>query len=156
MRKYITISGLSIIVILVAIMKYGWVDGVYNVIGIFLVFLISAIVLIVNIGVTADQNIDGGITNSKKADSFNHKNIIVERDSLDNKYITLLEMYGNYEVPNMGNPSQEKTLRNNYGLLGGVIEFPNSLYFVKAVGLNSAISSNKDNFKKFVYSIRLN
>ena len=56
----------------------------------------------------------------------------------------------------MGNPSQEKTLRNNYGLLGGVIEFPNSLYFVKAVGLNSAISSNKDNFKKFVYSIRLN
>ena len=52
--------------------------------------------------------------------------------------------------------NQEKTLRNNYGLLGGVIEFPNSLYFVKAVGLNSAISSNKDNFKKFVYSIRLN
>ncbi|GIS56837.1 MAG: hypothetical protein CM1200mP1_07750 [Candidatus Neomarinimicrobiota bacterium] len=38
------------------------------------------------------------------------KNIIVERDSLDNKYITLLEMYGNYEVPNMGNPSQKKLL----------------------------------------------
>jgi len=41
-------------------------------------------------------------------------------------------------------------------LLGGVIEFPNSLYFVKAVGLNSAISSNKDNFERFIYSIRLN
>ena len=109
-----------------------------------------------NIGGTADQNIERWINQFKKDDSLNQENIIVERDSLDNKYITLLEMYGNYEVPNMGNPSQEKTLRNNYGLLGGVIEFPNSLYFVKAVGLNSAISSNKDNFKKFVYSIRLN
>tara|TARA_B110000014_G_C20054568_1_gene548780 strand:- start:332 stop:910 length:579 start_codon:yes stop_codon:yes gene_type:complete len=115
-----------------------------------------SLVLFGNIGGTADQNIERWINQFKKDDSFNQGNIIVERDSLDNKYITLLEMYGNYEVPNMGNPSQEKTLKNNYGLLGGVIEFPNSLYFVKAVGLNSAISSNKDNFEKFVYSIRLN
>ena len=115
-----------------------------------------SLVLFGNIGGTADQNIERWINQFKKDDSLNQENIIVERDSLDNKYITLLEMYGNYEVPNMGNPSQEKTLRNNYGLLGGVIEFPNSLYFVKAVGLNSAISRNKDHFEQFVYSIRLN
>ena len=65
-------------------------------------------------------------------------------------------MYGTYEVPNMANPSQEKVIKNDYGLLGGVIEFPNSLYFIKAVGRNSAISDNSDNFREFVYSIRLN
>ena len=80
----------------------------------------------------------------------------MQRDSLDNRYITLLEMYGTYEVPNMANPSQEKVIKNDYGLLGGVIEFPNSLYFIKAVGINSAISDNSDNFREFVYSIRLN
>lgn len=115
-----------------------------------------SLVLFSNIQGTADQNIERWINQFKKDDFFNQENIIIKRDSLDNKYITLLEMYGNYEVPNMGNLSQEKTLKNNYGLLGGVIEFPNSLYFVKAVGLNSAISSNKDNFERFIYSIRLN
>ena len=115
-----------------------------------------SLVLFSNIQGTTDQNIERWINQFKKDDSLNQENIIVERDSLDNKYITLLEMYGNYEVPNMGNPSQEKTLKNNYGLLGGVIEFPNSLYFVKAVGLDSAISNNKDNFEQFIYSIRLN
>ena len=65
-------------------------------------------------------------------------------------------MYGAYEVPNMANPSQEKVIKNDYGLLGGVIEFPNSLYFVKAVGINSIISENSDNFRQFVYSIKLN
>ena len=56
----------------------------------------------------------------------------------------------------MANPSQEKVIKNDYGLLGGVIEFPNSLYFIKAVGINSIISENSDNFREFVYSIRLN
>tara|TARA_B100001167_G_scaffold185264_1_gene145321 strand:- start:294 stop:842 length:549 start_codon:yes stop_codon:yes gene_type:complete len=115
-----------------------------------------SLVLFSNIQGTADHNIERWINQFKKDDFFNQENIIVTRDSLDNKYITLLEMYGTYEISNMGNLSQEKTLKSNYGLLGGVIEFPNSLYFVKAVGLNSAISSNKDNFERFIYSIRLN
>ena len=53
-------------------------------------------------------------------------------------------------------PEKEKVIKNDYGLLGGVIEFPNSLYFVKAVGINSFISENSDNFRQFVYSIKLN
>ena len=52
--------------------------------------------------------------------------------------------------------NQEKVIKNDYGLLGGVIEFPNSLYFIKAVGTNSTVSENSDNFREFVYSIRLN
>ena len=105
---------------------------------------------------TADQNIERWINQFRKDDSFDQDNIIVKRDSLDNKYVTLLEMYGNYEVPNMANPSQDKVIKSDYGLLGGVIEFPNSLYFIKAVGINSIISENRDNFREFVYSIRLN
>ena len=108
-----------------------------------------------NIQGTADQNIQRWIGQFKK-DELLEDNVLVQKDSLDNKYITLLEMYGTYEVPNMANPSQEKVIKNDYGLLGGVIEFPNSLYFIKAVGINSIISENSDNFREFVYSIRLN
>jgi len=114
-----------------------------------------SLVVFSNIQGTADQNIQRWIGQFKK-DELIDDNIIVQKDSLDNKYITLLEMYGAYEVPNMANPSQEKVIKNDYGLLGGVIEFPNSLYFVKAVGINSIISENSDNFRQFVYSIKLN
>ena len=114
-----------------------------------------SLVVFSNIQGTADQNIQRWIGQFKK-DELIDDNIIVQKDSLDNKYITLLEMYGAYEVPNMANPSQEKVIKNDYGLLGGVIEFPNSLYFVKAVVINSIISENSDNFRQFVYSIKLN
>ena len=114
-----------------------------------------SLVVFSNIQGTADQNIQRWIGQFKKDDLL-EDNVLVQKDSLDNKYITLLEMYGTYEVPNMANPSQEKVIKNDYGLLGGVIEFPNSLYFVKAVGINSIISENSDNFRQFVYSIKLN
>ena len=114
-----------------------------------------SLVVFSNIQGTADQNIQRWIEQFKK-DELLEDNVLVQKDSLDNKYITLLEMYGTYEVPNMANPSQEKVIKNDYGLLGGVIEFPNSLYFVKAVGINSIISENSDNFRQFVYSIKLN
>ena len=114
-----------------------------------------SLVVFRNIQGTADQNIQRWIEQFKK-DELLEDNVLVQKDSLDNKYITLLEMYGTYEVPNMANPSQEKVIKNDYGLLGGVIEFPNSLYFIKAVGINSIISENSDNFREFVYSIRLN
>ena len=114
-----------------------------------------SLVVFSNIQGTADQNIQRWIEQFKK-DELLEDNVLVQKDSLDNKYITLLEMYGTYEVPNMANPSQEKVIKNDYGLLGGVIEFPNSLYFIKAVGINSIISENSDNFREFVYSIRLN
>ena len=114
-----------------------------------------SLVVFSNIQGTADQNIQRWIEQFKK-DELLEDNVLVQKDSLDNKYITLLEMYGTYEVPNMANPSQEKVIKNDYGLLGGIIEFPNSLYFIKAVGRNSAISKNSDNFREFVYSIRLN
>jgi len=114
-----------------------------------------SLVVFSNIGGTADQNIQRWIGQFKE-DGLLTDNILVEKDSLNNRYITLLEMYGTYEVPNMANPSQEKVIKNDYGLLGGIIEFPNSLYFIKAVGVDSIISKNSDNFREFVYSIRLN
>ena len=114
-----------------------------------------SLVVFSNIQGTADQNIQRWIGQFKK-DELLEDNVLVQKDSLDNKYITLLEMYGTYEVPNMANPSQDKVIKSDYGLLGGVIEFPNSLYFIKAVGINSIISENSDNFREFVYSIRLN
>ena len=114
-----------------------------------------SLVVFRNIQGTADQNIQRWIGQFQKYKLFTD-NIFVQKDSLDNKYITLLEMYGTYEVPNMSDPSQEKVIKNDYGLLGGIIEFPNSLYFIKAVGINSIISENSDNFREFVYSIRLN
>ena len=114
-----------------------------------------SLVVFSNIQGTADQNIQR-LNEQFKKDELLEDNVLVQKDSLDNKYITLLEMYGTYEVPNMANPSQEKVIKNDYGLLGGVIEFPNSLYFIKAVGINSIISENSDNFREFVYSIRLN
>ena len=114
-----------------------------------------SLVVFSNIQRTADQNIERWIGQFKK-DEVLEENIFVQKDSFDNRYITLLEMYVTYDVPNMANPSQEKIIKNDYGLLGGVIEFPNSLYFIKAVGTNSTISENSDNFREFVYSIKLN
>ena len=55
----------------------------------------------------------------------------------------------------MVNPTASKEIKKDYGLLGGVIEFSNSIYFVKAVGNNDLVKANKSNFNEFVYSISL-
>ena len=110
-----------------------------------------SVVLFANIQGTADQNIDRWISQFQIEDS----NIETIKDTLSSKYISTVELYGTYEVPNMVNRNAPKELRNDYGLLGGVIEFGNSIYFVKAVGENDLIKANKSNFNEFIYSISL-
>ena len=115
-----------------------------------------SLVVFNNIQGTADQNIDRWISQFKQDETFDRENIIIKRDSLDSKYITSIEMYGTYEVPRMGNNSAPVVVQSNYGLLGGVVEFPNSLYFLKAVGNNDLIKENSVSFEEFLYSIELN
>lgn len=115
-----------------------------------------SLVVFNNIQGTADQNIDRWISQFKKDETFDRENIIIKRDSLDSKYVTSIEMYGTYEVPRMGNNSAPVVVQSNYGLLGGVVEFPNSLYFLKAVGNNDLIKENSVSFEEFLYSIELN
>ena len=81
---------------------------------------------------------------------------MIKRDSLDSKYVTSVEIYGTYEEPTMGNNSAPNIVETNYGLLGGVVEFPNSLYFLKAVGKKELIKQNSAAFEEFLYSIELN
>ena len=109
------------------------------------------VVLFANIQGTAEQNIDRWINQFRIEDS----NIETIKDSLSSKNISIVELYGTYEVPNMINRNAPKELKEDYGLLGGVIEFGNSIYFVKAVGNNDLVKSNKSNFNEFVYSISL-
>ena len=115
-----------------------------------------SLVVFNNIQGTADQNIDRWISQFKQDETFDRENIIIKRDSLDSKYVTSIEMYGTYEVPRMGNNSAPVVVQSNYGLLGGVVEFPNSLYFLKAVGSNDLIKENSEFFEEFLYSIELN
>ena len=115
-----------------------------------------SLVVFNNIQGTADQNIDRWISQFKQDETFDRENIIIKRDSLDSKYVTSIEMYGTYEVPRMGNNSAPVVVQSNYGLLGGVVEFPNSLYFLKAVGNNDLIKENSVSFEDFLYSIELN
>ena len=115
-----------------------------------------SLVVFNNIQGTADQNIDRWIRQFKQDETFDRENIIIKRDSLDSKYVTSIEMYGTYEVPRMGNNSAPVVVQSNYGLLGGVVEFPNSLYFLKAVGNNDLIKENSVSFEEFLYSIELN
>lgn len=115
-----------------------------------------SLVVFNNIQGTADQNIDRWISQFKQDETFDRENIIIKRDSLDSKYVTSIEMYGTYEVPRMGNNSAPVVVQSNYGLLGGVVEFPNSLYFLKAVGNNDLIKENSVSFEEFLYSIELN
>ena len=115
-----------------------------------------SLVVFNNIQGTADQNIDRWISQFKQDETFDRENIIIKRDSLDSKYVTSIEMYGTYEVPRMGNNSAPVVVQSNYGLLGGVVEFPNSLYFLKAVGNNDSIKENSVSFEEFLYSIELN
>jgi hypothetical protein len=110
-----------------------------------------SVVLFANIQGTADQNIERWINQFQVEDS----NIETIKDTLSSKYISTVELYGTYEVPNMVNRNAPKELKSNYGLLGGVIEFGNSIYFIKAVGENSLIKANKSNFNEFIYSISL-
>ena len=110
-----------------------------------------SVVLFANIQGTADQNIDRWIKQFQTENS----NIETIKDTLSSKYISTVELYGIYEVPNMVNRNAPKELRTDYGLLGGVIEFGNSIYFVKAVGKNDLIKANKSNFNEFIYSISL-
>ena len=109
------------------------------------------VVLFANIQGTAEQNIDRWINQFRIEDS----NIETIKDSLSSKNISTVELYGTYEVPNMTNRNAPKELKKDYGLLGGVIEFGNSIYFVKAVGINDLVKLNKSNFNEFVYSISL-
>ena len=115
-----------------------------------------SLVVFNNIQGTADQNIDRWISQFKQDETFDKDSIIIKRDSLDSKYVTSIEMYGTYEVPRMGNNSAQVVVQSNYGLLGGVVEFPNSLYFLKAVGNNDLIKENLASFEEFLYSIELN
>ena len=115
-----------------------------------------SLVVFNNIQGTADQNIDRWISQFKQDETFEKDSIIIKRDSLDSKYVTSIEMYGTYEVPRMGNNSAPVVVQSNYGLLGGVVEFPNSLYFLKAVGNNDLIKENSVSFEEFLYSIELN
>ena len=85
-----------------------------------------SVVLFANIQGTADQNIDRWIKQFQTENS----NIETIKDTLSSKYISTVELYGIYEVPNMVNRNAPKELRTDYGLLGGVIEFGNSIYFV--------------------------
>ena len=110
-----------------------------------------SVVLFANIQGTADQNIERWINQFQVEDS----NIETIKDTLSSKYISTVELYGTYEVPNMVNRNAPKELKSNYGLLGGVIEFGNSIYFIKAVGEKSLIKANKSNFNEFIYSISL-
>ena len=110
-----------------------------------------SVVLFANIQGTADQNIERWINQFQVEDS----NIETIKDTLSSKYISTVELYGTYEVPNMVNRNAPKELKSDYGLLGGVIEFGNSIYFIKAVGENSLIKANKSNFNEFIYSISL-
>ena len=115
-----------------------------------------SLVVFNNIQGTADQNIDRWISQFKQDETFDKDSIIIKRDSLDSKYVTSIEMYGTYEVPRMGNNSAPVVVQSNYGLLGGVVEFPNSLYFLKAVGNYNLIKANSVSFEEFLYSIELN
>lgn len=115
-----------------------------------------SLVVFNNIQGTADQNIDRWISQFKQDETFDKNSIIIKRDSLDSKYVTSIEMYGTYEVPRMGNNTAPVIVQSNYGLLGGVVEFPNSLYFLKAVGSNDLIKENSVSFEEFLYSIELN
>lgn len=115
-----------------------------------------SLVVFNNIQGTADQNIDRWIGQFKKDVSLDSTNIIITRDSLDSKYVTSIEMYGTYEIPRMGNNTAPVVVKSNYGLLGGVVEFPNSLYFIKAVGNDELIKVNSASFEEFLYSIELN
>ena len=110
-----------------------------------------SVVLFANIQGTADQNIERWINQFQVEDS----NIETIKDTLSSKYISTVELYGTYEVPNMVNRNAPKELKSDFGLLGGVIEFGNSIYFIKAVGENSLIKANKSNFNEFIYSISL-
>jgi len=110
-----------------------------------------SVILFSNIQGTADQNIQRWI-NQFQVDK---STIDTDKYTLDDKTISVVELYGTYEVPNMLNRNATKELKENYGLLGGVVEFGNSIYFVKAVGSKDDIKQNKLNFNDFVNSISL-
>jgi hypothetical protein len=110
-----------------------------------------SVVLFSNIQGSADQNIQRWVNQFQVDES----NIQVSKDTLDSKYISVVELYGTYEVPNMLNRNAAKELKEDYGLLGGVVEFGNSIYFVKGVGNKEDIEQNKLKFNDFVNSISL-
>ncbi len=110
-----------------------------------------SVILFTNIQGTADQNIQRWV----KQFQVDESTIEVSKDTLDTKNISIVELYGTYEVPNMLNRNAAKELKENYGLLGGVVEFGNSIYFVKGVGNKEDIKQNKLKFNDFVNSISL-
>jgi len=108
------------------------------------------IVIFSNIGGDATQNFERWKKQFQTID-FLETNVI----NNDDKKISTIKISGIFNLPNPNNPTIIEEVKNNYSLLGGVIEFPNSVYFIKATGSEEKILENEDYFSNFIQSFRL-
>jgi hypothetical protein len=109
-----------------------------------------SIVIFSNIGGDATQNFERWKKQFQSID-FLETNVI----NLKDKKISTIKINGIFNLPNPNNPTIIDEIRNNYSLLGGVIEFPNSIYFIKATGSEEKVLENENYFSNFIQSFRL-
>jgi hypothetical protein len=107
-------------------------------------------------GGTVEANIDrwvGQFTQPDDKDSNDATKI--EKKTISDTTVHLVEISGTY-LDAAGGPLGPKTEREDYMMLGAIIETPDSgNYYVKSYGGSKTMKANQENFKKMIASLKI-
>ena len=107
-------------------------------------------------GGSIQANIDRWIGQFKQSDGSSTKSKTKsEKMDVDGMTVHMVDISGNY-MEGMGGPFGPKTERQNYRMLGAIIETANDgRYFVKLYGPQKTIDKQASDFKKMIQSVKV-
>lgn len=107
-------------------------------------------VTVMSSGGTIEQNIDRWKSQFEDAEDDAIK---VSAKDVGKLKVHVVDITGTY-LDTMGNPAGPKSKRENYRLLGAIIESPNGNYYVKCYGPAPTMEHHHAGFQKLVDSVR--
>ncbi len=112
---------------------------------------------IMSSGGTIEQNIDRWIGQFSQPDGGPTKDVAkVETAKIDGMKVHMVDIVGTF-ADRPGGPVSPPTMRDNYRMLGAIIESENDgNYYVKFYGGKATIDENAELFKAFIKSLKAN
>jgi hypothetical protein len=111
-------------------------------------------VIIMASGGTIEQNIDRWYGQFTQPDGKDTKDVAkIEVKEVNKLKIHIVDISGTF-LDTMGNPGGPKTARDNYRMLGAIIEWPAANYYLKCYGPAETMKKNVDGITKMIESVR--
>jgi len=107
-------------------------------------------------GGPVEANIDRWIGQFQQPDGKDTKDKTkIEKKTISHATVHIVEISGTY-LDAAGGPQGPKTERENYMMLGAIIEMPESgNYYVKSYGGQETMKANRDGFKKMIEGLKI-